>query len=197
MLLQGDMAVFSASLMFVPKAPGAGDSPGRRPLRPRGRRAPPERFRASRSQHGVVLPLVLVLLLLTTIVGYQVMETSSLEARMAVAREGKELSFQAAEAAIEQARNNEAALAEAFAAARSAPGDRAWPVHNYTFDESLRGRVEFRYIGEIPALGSDLVIGNPGLRSLHFELRADTARSDERFDSEHIQGVKRLAPRRL
>ena len=189
--------MFSVRVMFVPRASRAGDSPGRRPPRPRGRRASPGRFRASRSQHGVVLPLVLVLLLLTTIVGYQVMETSSLEARMAVAREGKELSFQAAEAAIEQARNNEAALAEAFAAARSAPGDRAWPVRSYTFDESLRGRVEFRYIGEIPALGSDLVIGNPGLRSLHFELRADTARGDERFDSEHIQGVKRLAPRRL
>lgn len=196
------MVVFSVRLMFLclmcfGRAPCAGNSPGPRPLRRGGRRAAHWRFCASRSQRGVVLPLVLVLLLLTTIVGYQVMETSSLEARMAVAREAKELSFQAAEAAIEQARNNEAGLAEAFAAARSAPGDAAWPVHNYIFDEDLSGRVEFRYIGEIPALGSDLVIGNPGLRSLHFELRASTARSDERFDSEHIQGIKRLAPRPL
>ena len=184
-------------LMFSGMAPRAGNSPGPRPVRRGRRRAAHWRCCASRSQRGVVLPLVLVLLLLTTIVGYQVMETSALEARMAVAREAKELSFQAAEAAIEQARNNEAGLAEAFAAARSAPGDSAWPVHNYVFDEDLSGRVEFRYIGEIPALGSDLVIGNPGLRSLHFELRASTARSDERFDSEHIQGIKRLAPRPL
>ena len=148
-----------------------------------------------RAQDGVVLPLVLVLLLLTTIVGYQVMETSSLEARMAVAREGKELSFQAAEAAIEQARHNEARLLEAFVAARSAPANPDWPVQNYTFDGDLTGRVEFRYIGEIPALGNDLVIGSPGLRSLHFELRAHTARRDQRFDSTHIQGVKRFAPR--
>ena len=182
--------------MFSGPAPCAGNSPGPRPVRRRGRRAAPERC-ASRSQRGVVLPLVLVLLLLTTIVGYQVMETSALEARMAVAREGKELSFQAAEAAIEQARNSEAGLRDAFAAARSAPGDSAWPVHNYSFGEDLSGRVEFRYIGEIPALGSDLVIGNPGLRSLHFELRASTSRSDERFDSEHIQGIKRFAPRPL
>ena len=196
------MVVFSVRpmflcLMYFGQAPCAGSSPGPRPLRRGGRRAAQWRFGASRFQRGVVLPLVLVLLLLTTIVGYQVMETSSLEARMAVAREAKELSFQAAEAAIEQARNNEAGLAEAFAAARSAPGDSAWPVHHYIFDEDLSGRVEFRYIGEIPALGSDLVIGNPGLRSLHFELRASTARSDERFDSEHIQGIKRLAPRPL
>ncbi|GEM_PF-2614344 len=157
----------------------------------------------SAKQQGVVLVVVLILLLLTTIVSYQVMETSSLEARMAVAREGKELSFQAAESSIEQAKNNEARLVEAFVAALNGPSDPNWPTQNYTFNTDLAsnadlaGEVQFRYIDEIPTLGNDLVIGNPGLRSLHFELRADTGRTNDRFDSTHIQGIKRFAPKLL
>jgi hypothetical protein len=138
--------------------------------------------------------VVLMLLLLTTIVGYQVMETSSLEARMAVAREGKEVSFQGAESIIDQAKNNEALLIDSFVAAL---GGGAWPTLVYTFDgdAALGGTVEVRYIDEIATLGNDLVLGNPGLRSLHFELRADTGRLDDRFDSIHIQGIKRFAPK--
>ena len=116
-------------------------------------------------QEGVVLVVVLVLLLLTTIVGYQVMETSSLEARMAVAREGKEISFQTAESIIDQSKNDEALLVSAFVAALAGS---AWPQQNYSFanDVDLGGDVEVRYIDEVPTLGNDLVIGNPGLRSL-------------------------------
>ena len=151
-------------------------------------------------QRGVVLVVVLLLLLLTTIVGFQVMETSSLEARMAVAREGKEVSFQAAESVIDQAKNDESLLVTAFVAGLSGG---TWPQQSYTFtgDTSLGGDVEVRYIDEIPTLGNDLVIGNPGLRSLHFELRADTGRvgnlDNNRFDSSHIQGIKRFAPKLL
>ncbi|MFK7831563.1 MAG: PilX N-terminal domain-containing pilus assembly protein [Congregibacter sp.] len=148
-------------------------------------------------QSGVVLLVVLILLLLTTIVGYQVMETSSLESRMAVSREGKEVSFQAAESIIDQAKNNEAVLVDAFAAGLTGA---TWPDETYSFtgDTTLAGNVQVRYIDEIATLGNDLVIGNPGLRSLHFELRADTRRTDDpngRFDALHIQGIKRFAPK--
>ena len=141
-----------------------------------------------------MLLVVLLLLLLTTIVGFQVMETSSLEARMAVAREGKEISFQAAESIIDQAKNNQNLLVQAFVASL---GGTAAPSQAYGFPGDLGGNVEVRYIDEIPTLGNDLVIGNPGLRSLHFELRADVGRADDRFDSEHIQGIKRFAPKLL
>ncbi|GAB5413061.1 MAG: hypothetical protein Cons2KO_06640 [Congregibacter sp.] len=138
--------------------------------------------------------VVLMLLLLTTIVAFQVMETSSLEARMAVAREGKEVSFQAAESIIDQAKNNETLLVNAFVAGLNST---AWPEQPYNFDgdADLTGRVEVRYIDEIATLGNDLVIGNPGLRSLHFELRANTGRVDDRFDAAHFQGIKRFAPK--
>lgn len=145
-------------------------------------------------QDGVVLVVVLLLLLLTTIVGYQVLETSSLEARMAVAREGKEVSFQSSESIIDQAKNDEGLLVQSFV---SALAGGAPPTQTYAFtgEAALNGTVEVRYIAEIATLGNDLVIGNPGLRSLHFELRAETTRGDDRFDSEHIQGIKRFAPK--
>lgn len=153
--------------------------------------APP---RGSRRESGVVLMVVLILLLLTTIVSFQVMETSTMQARMAAAREAKEVSFQAAESLIDQSKNNQDALIQAFVAELSSS---AWPSLSYTFtqDTDMGGTVEYRYLAEIAALGNDIVIGNPGLRSLHFELRSSTGRADDRFDSLHIQGIKRFAPR--
>lgn len=148
-------------------------------------------------QEGVVLLVVLMLLLLTTIVGYQVMETSSLEARMAVARQGKEVSFQAAESIIDQSKNDQNLLVLAFIAGLN---NSVWPNSTaFTFvdDAALAGRAEVRYIDEVATLGNDLVIGNPGLRSLHFEIRAQSGRVDDRFNSQHIQGIKRFAPKLL
>ncbi|WP_439100691.1 PilX N-terminal domain-containing pilus assembly protein [Congregibacter sp.] len=146
-------------------------------------------------QDGVVLLVVLMLLLLTTIVGYQVMETSSLESRMAAARQGKEVSFQAAESIIDQSKGDENLLVQAFAARLS---NSAWPTStafSFLDDADLAGSVEVRYVNEVSALGNDLVIGNPGLRSLHFEIRAEAGRTDDRFNSRHIQGLKRFAPK--
>ncbi|MEM6484844.1 MAG: PilX N-terminal domain-containing pilus assembly protein [Pseudomonadota bacterium] len=150
-------------------------------------------------QDGVVLMVVLMLLLLTTIVGYQVMETSSLEARMSVAREGQEISFQGAESAIDQTKNDTAVLADSFNASISGT---AWPTRDITFtgDAALDGGVEVRYIDEIAALGNNLVLGSTGLRSLHFEIRATTGRDDsssarDRFVALHTQGMKRFAPK--
>jgi hypothetical protein len=134
-----------------------------------------------------------MLLLLTTIVGYQVMETSSLEARMAVAREGKEVSFQGAESIIDQAKNNEALLIDSFVAAL---GGGAWPTLAYTFDgDAARRHGRSTLYRRNCNAGQRPCAGNPGLRSLHFELRADTGRLDDRFDSIHIQGIKRFAPK--
>lgn len=157
--------------------------------------------RPPREQRGVVLLVVLILLLLTTVISFVVMETSSLESRMAVAREGREVSFQAAESALNQARSDQAFLVNAFVAGLNGalidPNSVPWPTRSYSYgaDAALNGNVETRYVDEIPALGNDIVIGNPGLRSLHFELRAAIQRGDEKYDSNHIQGIKRFAPK--
>ena len=147
-----------------------------------------------RQQQGAALLVVLLLLVLVSLVSYDAMETSSLEARMAVAREGKEISFQAAEAIIDQAKNDATLLEGAYAAHLASSG---WPEETFTFtdDPGLTGNVEVRYRAEIASLGNDLVIGNPGLRSVHFELRAAAGRGDDRLESRHIQGIRRFAPK--
>ena len=145
-------------------------------------------------EQGAALLVVLLLLVLVTIVSYDAMETSSLEARMAVAREGKEISFQAAEAIIDQAKNDPTLLEGAYAAQLSGG---SWPTSSYSFADApgLSGNAEVRYRAEIASLGNDIVIGNPGLRSVHFEVRASASRGDDRLDSEHIQGIRRFAPK--
>ena len=155
-------------------------------------------------QQGVVLLVVLMLLLLTTIIGFQVMETSSLESRMAVARQGQEVSFQGAESMVDQAKNDQNLLVSAFISSQSAGSTISWPTEPYSFtgDSTLGGEVTARFIAEVNTVGNDLVIGNTGLRSLHFDLRAEATRVDptagridDRFDAVHIQGMKRFAPK--
>lgn len=159
-------------------------------------------------QNGVVLLVVLLLLLLSSLVVFSVMETSELETRMAAASLGREISFQATESVIDQAKNDGNGLVSAYVAGLD-PNSPA-QVDTYTFDGdvNLQANVETRYVAEIPALGNDIVMGSSGLRSLHFELVATvrrdddsvddtdhTADDDNRFDSVHRQGIKRFAPK--
>ncbi len=155
--------------------------------------------RAPRYQDGAVLLVVLLLLLLTTIVGYQVMETSSLEARMAVAREGKELSFQAVESIIAETKNDAGLLSQAYInglvnEAAGDPATAASPATPIDFPGDLEGNVDVFYREAMLPKGYAATIGANTLRSIRFELRATVGRGDRRFDSEHIQGIKRLTP---
>ena len=157
------------------------------------------RTRAPRDQRGAVLLVVLLLLLLTTIVGYQVMETSSLEARMAVAREGKELSFQAVESMIAEMKNDTVLLSQAYInglvdEAAGNPATAASPATPIDFPGDLEGNVDVFYREAMLPKGYAATIGANTLRSVRFELRARATRGDDRFNSEHIQGIKRLTP---
>ena len=119
---------------------------------------------------------------------------------MAVAREGKEISFQSAEAVLDRSKNNQALLIDAYSASEFGGGAPSPQAVSFDTDAALGGSIGARYIGEIPALGNDLVIGKPGLRSLHFELEAEVRRSNDvfdRFESNHTQGIKRFAPKIL
>lgn len=153
-------------------------------------------------EQGVVMLVVLVLLLLTTTLSFSVMEISSAQVKTATTREGREISFQGAESAIETVVNDDQELVRAFIAGLGKansedPASIGWPAVQMTYDADteLSLSVETRYAGDIPVLGNDLVIGSPGLRSLHFELRASATRDNEKFDSIHVQGIRRLAPR--
>ncbi len=152
-------------------------------------------------QDGVVLIVVLLMLLLTSIVVFSSMQTSDLEAKMAAARLGQEVSFQAAESAIDEAKNDGAALVRAYQAGFTGvqPTLQGVDLDGYPANE-LSGQAVTRYAGEGIALGNDISLGGAGLRSLHFEVRSEINRvgdNTDRFDSIHRQGIRRYAPKIL
>jgi type IV pilus assembly protein PilX len=93
-------------------------------------------------QRGAVLIVALLLLLVTTFIGFSAMETSNLEAKMATAREIKEQTFQTAENVIEQAIDNIPLIASAYATFLQSSTN--WPTSSYSFthDSNLSGDIE-------------------------------------------------------
>jgi len=143
-----------------------------------------------RRQRGVVLILSLMLLLATTIIGFSVMETSNLEAKMAAAKQGKETSFQAAESIIEIGLDDQPYIASARQADLAGS---AWPTdsHSFTYDSGLSGGSEMEYRTSSIAYGEDWA---RGLKNEHFQMRATVTRAGSPFDSEHVQGFKVKSP---
>lgn len=154
----------------------------------------PQRIiRTPRRQEGVVLLVVLLLLLLTTVVGFQTLETSSLESRMAVAREGKEISFQAAESIIDNNKNDIGLASDAYFAELDGTPQPTRAFGPVLGDAALDGSLDARFVTEFIPVGEEIgtQIG------LLYELRVRAGRVadvEERFDSVHTQGLARLAP---
>ncbi|MFV0478308.1 MAG: hypothetical protein ACK5ME_10795 [Parahaliea sp.] len=157
-------------------------------------------------QSGVVLLAVLLLLLLSSLIIFSVMETSELEVKMVAAAQGRQLSFQGAESAIDWAKDDGNNLINAFINALD-PNAPAFEVAYAQTDSNLRSSVQTRYQGEVIALGSSIELGSPGLRNLHFGLTSTVRRDDDavddddhvdddsRFAATHRQGIKRYAPK--
>ncbi|PIE37257.1 MAG: hypothetical protein CSA53_06680 [Gammaproteobacteria bacterium] len=146
--------------------------------------------RLPQKQDGVVLLLALILLLITAFVGYSVMDTSTMEARMAAIKEGQALSFQGAESIISQSLQTTDMVGRARAAHLSGGAD---PIDAYTFsyDADLSGRAEMEYTASTPAYGEDWT---RGFSNQHFELNSEVVRSGGRFQAHHVQGVRVLTP---
>lgn len=141
-------------------------------------------------QRGVVLILSLLLLLATTIIGFSVMETSNLEAKMAAAKQGKETSFQAAESIIEIGLDDQPYIASARQADLAGS---AWPTnsHSFSYDYGLSGGSEMEYRTSSLSYGEDWA---RGLKNEHFQLTVTVSRAGSPFDSEHVQGFKVKSP---
>lgn len=141
-------------------------------------------------QRGVVLLVSLILLLLTTFIGYSIMETSSLEARMAAMKEGQLISFQAAESIIEQVLETDTMVLDA----RTAHLAGATPptgTYSFTHDPDITGSSSMRYVQSAAAYGEDW---ETGFKNQYFELDSRAERTGNRFQSHHVQGVRVLAP---
>ncbi|MDJ0878902.1 MAG: PilX N-terminal domain-containing pilus assembly protein [Halieaceae bacterium] len=145
-------------------------------------------------QRGAVLIVALIMLLVTTFVGFSTMETSNLEAKMATARDLKELTFQTAETSIERGLLDQALISDALVAGLAST---AWPTRNYTFTSYLRSSVEVVYLGDFLTEGYSAKKGDSGssMATLYYTVRASAERDNTNIASEHTQGVYVLQPK--
>ncbi len=146
-------------------------------------------------QRGAVLIVALIMLLVTTFVGFSTMETSSLEAKMATARELKELTFQTAETSIERALDDEPLISDAFVAGLS---NAAWPTKDFSFDDAkLSGSVQVAYLGDFITPGFSAKKGDSGssMATIYYTIAATAGRTNTNVQSQHTQGFYILQPK--
>lgn len=141
-------------------------------------------------QEGVVLLLALILLLITTFIGYSVMDTSTMEARMAAIKEGQAQSFQAAESIIAQSLQTTNMVGRARAA-HLASSTNPKDTYAFSYDTNLSGDATMAYVASTPAYGEDWT---RGFSNQHFELDSEVERTGGRFEAHHTQGVRVLSP---
>ncbi len=157
-----------------------------------------------RKQEGAVLIVSLLILLLVTLIGFATMETSKLESKMATARELKEISFQTAEAIIEEATADMGYLGRAYSAYLVDPNDPTWPTdpnHIYTgYDSGDRvlnagGDSTMRFITTASTIGYSIRKGSAGLETYYYEAQGVSSLSNSNISNTHAQGVFVEAPR--
>ncbi|MEM9255450.1 MAG: PilX N-terminal domain-containing pilus assembly protein [Pseudomonadota bacterium] len=159
---------------------------------------------SAQRQRGAVLLVSLVILLLITLVSFSIMETSNLEAKMATAMEQKEITFQMAEAVIEEATDDFGYLGEAYREYLKDPNSPLWPddkTHALVgYDTGSRtvsaaGKSEMRYLTNAPTEGFSMRKGAAGLDTFYYEVEATATVNNTNISNVHTQGVYVLAPR--
>lgn len=147
-----------------------------------------KQLRRSKDQRGAVLLVALVLLLVTTFVGFSTMETSNLESKMATTREIKEQTFQAAEASIEFALDDLPMISAAYVEGlKTTP---TWPTDTYSFDDpDIAGGVRVEFLGTAKSMGYSIRKGASGVATYFYEVRGDANRANTNISSVHTQGI--------
>jgi len=153
-----------------------------------------ERTRSRESQRGAVLIVALLLLAATTFIGFSTMETSSLQSKMATARELEELTFQAAEAIVEMSLDDLACIGEAHAVGLR--GGTDWPTRDYAFEHDARiaGGSEVRFIDGATSPGHSLRKGAAGMATYYYEVESTARRTGTHIASTHVQGFYMRGP---
>ena len=148
-----------------------------------------KQLRKTGKQEGAVLIVALVLLLVTTFVGFSSMETSNLESKMATARELKEQTFQTAESVIEMSLDNIAFIAQAYSI--WVQGSTNWPTNTYDFehDTALVGTSTVRFVSNNATEGYTIRKGASGIATYYYEVESTASRTGTNASSTHIQGV--------
>lgn len=153
------------------------------------------------AQRGVVLIGSLILLIIVTLVGYSVMETSNLETRKATASELKAISFQTAEGILEVAISDLNYLGQALNASLAGS---AWPTrNNYAYSGydqgtrslSVNGSSEMRYLTNASTVGYSIRKGSSGIDTYYYEAESTSTMANTNISNNHVQGIYVEGPR--
>ena len=151
-----------------------------------------QQLKTRNKQRGAVLLVSLLMLLVTTFVGFSAMETSNLESKMAAARELKELTFQSAEAAIEWSLADTsfagAALAEGLGSTPTWP-TRSYGSSDFSHDAYITASSQMRFVSANNKAGYSAVKAKSGVSLFYFEAEATALRTNTNASSTHIQGI--------
>lgn len=143
----------------------------------------------SSDQRGAVLVVSLLMLLVLTFVGFSSMETSNLQSKMATSRELKELTFQTAEAVIEEVLDNLDYISTAYAIGLQNSND--WPTmaHTFSYNSYLNGSSEVRFMNNANSLGYSIRKGASGIATYYYQVESTAIRSGTNISSTHTQGI--------
>ncbi len=142
----------------------------------------------SASQQGAVLLVSLIMLVITTFVGFSSMDTSNLEAKMATSRELKELTFQSAEATIEFAVDDLPLLSSAYAVGLQ--GTNNWPTSKYQFEDTeINAAATVQFMNNANSLGYSIRKGASGIATYYYQVIGTAGRNNTNINSVHTQGI--------
>lgn len=148
-------------------------------------------MKTRQKQEGAVLIVALLLLLVTTFIGFSAMEGSNLESKMATAREVKEITFQAAEATIETTLDTPALMGVAYARSlmnMDADDWPGWPTLNYTDVSNVTAGGTLSFNSDAYTVGYSIRKGAAGISTYYYEVQATSERDNTNISSTHTQG---------
>jgi type II secretory pathway pseudopilin PulG len=156
-----------------------------------------------KNQRGAVLIVSLVLLLLITMVAVTTISSSTFQTVMVNNAQQREFAFRAAESATEQALDADATLAPAYNTylrwkGSGNPDDRYFTVPSASLSTPMHGvdglAATVYYMGAGPQPIGESIREGSGIKKQNaiYEVRGFAKSSDDKLQSQIIQGVSRL-----
>lgn len=148
---------------------------------------------ARRVQHGTVLAICLLLLLVVAVIGTSAVLTATLELRMAGNFEAQARAFQAAEFGIEEAiASPDLDTAYTLASPKVVPASGVDPPVPGSPPDRYRYRLYYDTSAGTTSVPDAAAVG-PGVSALHFVVEA-TGRSSRGAEDVHVQSFYLLVP---
>lgn len=139
-------------------------------------------------QSGAVLIISLIMLLVMTIIGVTAMRSSTLEEKMAANTMNYNITFHAAESAIENALDDTTSLVQAIVT------NSPVSVDLDVGDSSITSNADVTYLGSGIALGFSLGQNASAFSSYRFDATGTASRANSGANVSMSQGVRRIGP---